>query len=1074
MIGFLSRQMDYIMLCCGLSCIILAITAYRLSRLRETGISWKWLAAFGALNGISTCLEIFTLSIGDNDIFRLGRIILTATSFLCLIEFGKKGYSSFCGKKASDWIMPVLAFLAMSGGFYGVGGLNLSVYYVLGLSGGLWAGWVLWRESRLLKSKGRYIFYASLFMIMYSIFIPMLVPGKSFFATEMQNLLLPMVEVRILSCLFLFAVTAFLWMNYLNYNGRLVFTGRLGGSHWTAIAMFSTLAVGWIATEWIGYQRKSFEEEKLFDLVSVSAAAINPENVKALGGSLSEIEKREFKEIRKQLVDMCISVGNLKVREIYLLKMKDGNIYFAVESLSEDAPDYYPPTGEVYDDCPDDLRAVFKKGIALVTGIYSDKWGTFVSGFCPILENGKVLGVIGIDIDFSDWTRGILLARLLPIIITLLMSCLILSVFLDRQRSVETNIILHKSEKKFHSLFENMGEGVALHLLVSDGKGNPVNYIILDVNQQFLSIMKFKKEDIIGRLATIVYGVEKAPFLEEYAKVVKTGSPCHFDTYYPPMKKYFDISVAPWGEEGFATIFTDITERRKADENVFSLAKEWQVTFDAVSDAIWLLDKDHRIVRCNRATLELTGMDRREIVGKHCWDIVHSAAEPIEDCPFCRMNNSKQKELKELKIGDKWFMAKLDPIFDERGEISGAVHIISDITERKQSEEERHKLELHLHQVQKIESIGRLTGGIAHDFNNLLTPILGYTEILSMDEQLGEDRRDMVEMIKKAANRAKDLTRQLLAFGRKQVLNLKTIHLGTVIHDFEKLLRRTIRENINIKIEVPDSIGTIKADVGQIEQVILNLAINAQDAMPNGGNLVISLQNVELDETYKMKRQEIRLGSYVCMSVSDTGAGMDKETQSHIFEPFFTTKDVGKGTGLGLSMVYGIVKQHSGFIYVYSEVGIGTEFKLYFPREDGQAELAEQKAVNGQISENTGETVIVVEDNEMVRNITSKLLFNLGYNVLVFEKGQECIDFVKSTKKHIDLLVTDIIMPDMNGRDLYENLSYLRPDLKVLYISGYDSNIIAHQGILEGGVHFLQKPFTSEALASKVREAIEI
>ncbi len=1076
MMKLLSGQMDYIMLCCGLSLIVLAITAYRLSRHKETRISWKWLTAFGVLNGVSTCLEIFTLSIGDNDIFQLGRIMLVASAFLCLVEFGRKGYSAFCGKKTSDWILAVMVFLGMSGGFYGVKGLTISVYCVLGLIGGLWAAWVFWRESKFLKSKGYFIFYASVFMILYSLFIPMFAPGTSFshsfFVDEVQLAAFLGVYIRILSCIFLFAVSSLIWMNYLNYMGRLVFTAKLGGSHWTAIAMISTLTIGWIATEWIGYQRKNFEEEKLLDLVNVSAAAINPEHVRPFTGSMNEIDNPEFKAVRKQLVDMYDSIGNMKIREIYLLKEKDDTIYFAVESLPESAPDYFPPTGEFYDDAPPDTMKVFKKGVATVTDIYSDKWGTFVSGFAPIRDGGKVIGVIGIDIDFSDWTRGILLARLLPIIITLLTCFLVLSVFLDRQRSVETNIILHKSEKKFHSLFENMGEGVALHQIVADEKGNPANYIILDVNNQFLSIMNTKKEKVINRLATDVYGVDKAPYLDEYSKVVKTGIPYHFDTYYPHMKKHFDISVAPWGELGFATIFTDISERKKADENIFGLAKEWQVTFDAVSDAVWLLDKDNRIIRCNRATLELLGKSRQEIIGKLCWEIFHYAGEPILDCPVCRMKNSRQKESQELKIGDKWLMIKVDPIFDEKGAISGAVHIISDITDRKFSEEERRKLELHLHQVQKIESIGRLTGGIAHDFNNLLTPILGYTEILSMDDQMSADHRDMVDMIKKAANRAKDLTRQLLAFGRKQVLNLKTIDLGTVIHDFEKLLRRTIRENINIEIVVPDSVGVIKADVGQIEQMILNLAINAQDAMLNGGNIVIKLKNVELDETYKMERQEIRVGSYVCMSVSDSGTGMDKETQSHIFEPFFTTKDVGKGTGLGLSMVYGIVKQHSGFIYVYSEVGVGTEFKIYFPREEGQADKTEIKSTAGHVSKKTGETVLVVEDNEMVRNITSQLLVKEGYKVLVFEKGQECIEVVKSTKDHIDLLVTDIIMPDMNGRDLYENLIYLRPDLKVLYISGYDSNIIAHQGILEGGVHFLQKPFTAEALANKVREAM--
>ena len=1077
MTGLLTRQMDYIILCCGISCIVLAITAYRLSRQRETKISWNWLAAFGVLNGIGTCLEIFTLSIGDNGMFRLGRIILAATSFLCLFEFGRKGYAAFCGRKLSDWFLIVLCVLAFSGGFYGVDGLNLSVYCILGLTGGLWVAWVFWRASKLVKANGHFIFYASVLMILYSFLCPIFAVARSvptsFFTGGAQFLTFPEIHIRILICLILFAVSVLLWMNYLNYTGRLAFTGKLGGSHWTALAMFSTLAVGWIATEWVGYQRKNFEEEKLFDLVSISAATINPGHVKALTGSMDDIEGREFKELRKQLVGMCASVGNIKVREIYILKMKDGKICFAAESLPENAPDYYPPTGEPYEDAPPALMQVFSKGISLVTGIYTDKWGTSVSGFAPILDGANVVGVIGIDIDFSDWERGILLVRLLPIIITLLMCFLVLSVFVDRQRSVESNIILHKSEKKFHSLFENMGEGVALHQLVSDEKGNTLNYMLLDVNNQFLAIMNRRREEVVNRLATDVYGVANAPFLEEYSKVVKTGTPYHFETFYPPTKRYFAISVAPWGETGFATIFTDITEHKKTDEINFDLAKEWQVTFDAVSDVVWLLDKDHKIIRCNRATSDFTGKDRLEIIGKKCRDVINCTADPLLDCPLSRIAVSKQKESQELKVGDKWFLVKVDPIFDEKGEVSGAVHIISDITEQKQSEEERRKLELHLHQVQKIESIGRLTGGIAHDFNNLLTPILGYTEILTLDNQLGEENLEMVEMIKKAANRAKDLTRQLLAFGRKQVLNLKIINMITVIHDFEKLLRRTIRENINIKIAVPDSIGVIKADVGQIEQVILNLAINAQDAMISGGNLVISLKNVEMDEAYKMKRQEIRLGSYVCLSVSDTGSGMDKETQSHIFEPFFTTKDVGKGTGLGLAMVYGIVKQHSGFIYVYSEPGVGTEFKIYFPREDGQVDKSEIKAESSHESAKSGETVLVVEDNEMVRNITSQLLIKDGYKVIIFEKGQDCIEYVKSTENCITLLVTDIIMPDMNGRDLYENISYLRPGIKVLYISGYDSNIIAHQGILEGGVHFLQKPFTADALAGKVREAIE-
>lgn len=397
---------------------------------------------------------------------------------------------------------------------------------------------------------------------------------------------------------------------------------------------------------------------------------------------------------------------------------------------------------------------------------------------------------------------------------------------------------------------------------------------------------------------------------------------------------------------------------------------------------------------------------------------------------------------------------------------------LTDITARKQAEEEKARLEEQFHQSQKMESIGRLAGGVAHDLNNLLSPILGYGEMLLEDAAANDPRRESMEEIVSAGKRAQALIRQLLAFSRKQSLQFQPFNINVMVKDFKKLLRRTLREDIKIQMRLARSLPQVRGDIGQLGQVVMNLAVNAQDAMPHGGKLSIETASLELDADYARQRRGVAPGCYVMMAISDTGSGMDGDTREHLFEPFFTTKEKGKGTGLGLSTAYGIVKQHGGNIWVYSEPGLGTSFKVYLPVSEASPEEAiqpqhRQPAVQG------SETILLVEDDRQVRNLAEIVLKRHGYAVLIGENGQEALSIMDGHEGEVQLLLTDVIMPDINGKELFEQVSRTYPDIRVLYMSGYTDDVIAHHGVIDPAVNFIEKPFTVKGLALKVREVLD-
>jgi len=407
-------------------------------------------------------------------------------------------------------------------------------------------------------------------------------------------------------------------------------------------------------------------------------------------------------------------------------------------------------------------------------------------------------------------------------------------------------------------------------------------------------------------------------------------------------------------------------------------------------------------------------------------------------------------------------------------QVAAAWHKANLMQDLQRSLEELERTQDQLVQAQKMEAIGRLAGGVAHDFNNLLTAIIGYSEFLLASFDHGDPRRKDVEEIKKAADQAAALTRQLLAFSRKQVLQLQVLDLNAIISNMEKMLRRLIGEDIELVTVLDPALGRVKADPGQIEQVLMNLAVNARDAMPQGGKLTIETMNAYLDEDYARRHVDVQPGPYVMLAVSDTGVGMDAGTQAHLFEPFFTTKQVGQGTGLGLSTVYGIVKQSNGHIWVYSEPGHGTTFKIYLPMVEEVVELAEERTPVAAISQTGVEAVLLVEDNDDVRDLARRVLLQHGYSVLEARDGEEALLICERHEGPVHLLVTDVVMPGgLSGRQLAERLAALYPGMKVLYMSGYTDNAIVHHGVLGPGMAFLQKPFSPDVLVCKVREVLD-
>ena len=498
---------------------------------------------------------------------------------------------------------------------------------------------------------------------------------------------------------------------------------------------------------------------------------------------------------------------------------------------------------------------------------------------------------------------------------------------------------------------------------------------------------------------------------------------------------------------------------------------------DANPNLIFVKDWNGRFLVVNQAVAEIYGTTVEGLIGKTEADFNPNQAEVAHFLRNDRevMTSARPKLIAEEPVTNpetretRWFQTIKVPLRLPDDDVPKLLGVATEISERKRLEEQ-------LMQSQKMEAVGQLAGGVAHDFNNILTAIVGYTDLLSADFAGQQRSLDDLDEIRKAARRAAALTRQLLAFSRKQVLEPRVLDVNGLAQNLDKMLRSLMTENIDLRYGLFPDIAPVRADPNQLEQVIMNLAINARDAMPKGGTLTIETANVTLDEAYAVQHVSVVPGDYVMLAVSDTGHGMDDRTKARIFEPFFTTKPEGRGTGLGLSTVYGIVKQSGGNIWLYSEPDKGTTFKVYLPAVDASVEdiATAVAAPRGWGSGRAGaETVLLVEDDAQLRRLAHRALAGEGYTVLEADRGAVALDIARRHEGRIDLLLTDVVMPDTNGRKLAEALRAERPGLRVLFMSGYPDGAMIHHGMLDPGVAYLPKPFTTDAIARKIREVLD-
>ncbi|HKE90050.1 MAG TPA: response regulator [Gemmatimonadales bacterium] len=797
------------------------------------------------------------------------------------------------------------------------------------------------------------------------------------------------------------------------------------------------------------------QQAELLQRATVQAAALA-----VLGGMAEALARRDsFDAIVRDTLHRCIDAAGLSVGVFYVVAEGAAIRVLAAAGIGEESgsgvvsafghPELFRRTLETRapllipsGDLPAEVAASFLRGLGLRACLLT-----------PVFHREESLGVLLLashsrELSSGEWVgfAGAIGGQI--------GQALALSRAVGEVRA---------SQELLQSVIQGMGDPVFV-------KGTDSRYLL--INQATARLFGVTPEEVVGRGAEALFPADVARFVQESdVRVLREGVSMTFEETLPTQlgPRRFLVSKAPRRDAqgtiiGLVGVARDITDLKRADETIRRLS----TAVGQSPAAVIITDPTGSIVYVNRKFTEITGYSSDEVVGKNprllksgltsgeqyrqLWSTIQSGATWRGEY----RNRRKNGEL-------YWASATIAPVKDESGTITNFVAIQEDVTETR-------SLEAQLRQAQKMEAVGRLAGGVAHDFNNLLTVITSYSQLLLEEMATADPRRADLEEIQRAATGAAALTRQLLAFSRQQVLEPRVLSLNDVVSAAGKMLHRLIGEDVSLQLTLAPDLGNVKADPGQIEQVIMNLAVNARDAMPDGGKLTIETANIDLDASYAAQHGVVAPGPYVLVTVTDTGCGMDEPTKARLFEPFFTTKEIGKGTGLGLATVYGIVKQSNGYIWVYSELGHGTSFKVYLPRV-GDVAAASTEARPFFTNGGT-ETILLAEDASGVRAVAQEILNRLGYTVLVASDGHAALELAAASTDAIHLLVTDVIMPEMSGRQLADRLKHHRPDLKVLFVSGYTDDAIVRHGMLEPGIAFLQKPFTPQALARKVREVL--
>ncbi len=649
------------------------------------------------------------------------------------------------------------------------------------------------------------------------------------------------------------------------------------------------------------------------------------------------------------------------------------------------------------------------------------------------------------------------------------------------RREETKNISLRESERKYRELVEH-----ANSIILRWDRDGMITFIN-EFGQRFFG---YREEELLGKhvVGTIVPETESTgrdlqPLMKEICLEPKKFE----NNINENMRQNGERVWISWTNKvsmdnsgnvsEILSIGSDITQLKRTEDQLRSsmdrfqkMSEEFNALLDAIPDSITLLSPELSILWANESAAQRVFLDSYSMTGRRCYDLWFSRSAPCDPCPAlvsCRSGDPTVSEV--VTAAGRIVEVRIVPVKNTQGSVISLIRVGRDITDQRKMDEEQKKLQEQLALSQKIESLGRLAGGVAHDFNNILSAIIGYSDLAMMKLPQESPVYENIKIIKMSGEKAAALTHQLLAFSRKQMLQMNTLDIGDVIGEMLKMLSRIIREDVTIDIDVRAT-RSIEGDRGQIGQILLNLAINASDAMPSGGKIFITTQDIEMDAAAIGDRKEFLPGSYVHLAIRDSGTGMDEKTLARIFEPFFTTKALGKGTGMGLATVYGIVKQHRGYIYVSSELGQGTTFRIYFPISNTKAVLTSQ---HDQELRGGDETIFVVDDDAAVLNIVNEILLSVGYRVVCASGTSEALHISGSFDGTLDLILTDVIMPGMNGKDLSTRLLEEHPKAKVVYMSGYTDDAIVHHGVLDKGVHLIQKPISYNSLVMKVREVLD-
>ena len=641
----------------------------------------------------------------------------------------------------------------------------------------------------------------------------------------------------------------------------------------------------------------------------------------------------------------------------------------------------------------------------------------------------------------------------------------------NKSKKLEQEIALIQSNRQDNStdhFFQAVLDLFSDAFVFLEGDGT-----IISANAIYESITGYRKQELIGKKAsTFIHADCREDLIKYYKQLEKTGS-ARVETknlHKDGRSIWVEVNSVLMTMQQRTIVFStvrDISARKLAEAESAEQNDFLKKLTNSMPGILYVFDRKYNIIHWNKNFEQATGFSGEELKSKHVIDFfldedLETVKEGIAEA--FRTNLATREASLTSKDGNSthYFLTGTKVTLKNMDCIIGLGIDLAD----------RIKLEAQLRQSQKMEVVGQLAGGVAHDFNNMLNVILGYAEIVMLDMSFENPLYSKMEQIKKAAKRSANITKQLLGFSRKQVIDPKPVDINNLVVDIEKMISRLIGEDIDLILDLQKKIWTVKLDSSQIDQLVINLALNARDAMPNGGKVIIGTQNVTFNDDYCSEHAGFIPGEFVMTSVSDNGTGMNKKTQEHIFEPFYTTKELGKGTGMGLATVYGITKQNNGFINVYSEPGKGTTFKLYLPRwiED-QVKSVETTGIRYTTKP---ATILLVEDDEILLEVAEIFLKTGGHEVISFSSPNDALEYCEKENSEIHILLTDVVMPEMNGKILSEKIKKIRSDIKVIFMSGYTANMIAHHGILDKNINFINKPFSMNELLGKIQEAIEL